>query len=111
MLKSFQDVTANSPTALVEAIAAGPVSVAVNAGSLGFQFYRGGILKRFCGTSLDHGVVAVGYGSENGSDYYLVRNSWGAGWGENGYIRIARDMTKDSAGVCGIQMMASYPIV
>ena len=62
-----------------------------------------------CGTSLDHGVVAVGYGTEDGQDYWLVRNSWGAGWGEAGYIRMARNVSA-RAGKCGIAMEASYPV-
>ena len=63
-----------------------------------------------CGTSLDHGVVAVGYGTEDGGqDYWLVRNSWGAGWGETGYIRMARNVSA-RAGKCGIAMEASYPV-
>jgi len=56
-----------------------------------------------CGTNLDHGVLAVGYGA----DYYVVKNSWGSSWGDNGYIKLAR--TGDGAGMCGIQMAASYP--
>jgi len=53
-----------------------------------------------CGTDLNHAVAAVGYGSEGGKEYYIVRNSWGASWGEDGYIRIARK--HDSKGICGI---------
>jgi C1A family cysteine protease len=57
---------------------------------MAFQFYKSGILSN-CGKSLDHGVVAVGYGSENGKNYFLVRNSWGASWGEQGYVKILHD--------------------
>jgi len=73
-----------------------------------FQFYSSGILDTTkCGTNLDHAVTAVGYGTEGGKDYYLVRNSWGASWGENGYIRIAAD--KDGSGVCGILLDSNRP--
>ena len=54
-------------------------------------------------------MVAVGYGTEDGQDYWLVRNSWGAGWGEAGYIRMARNVSA-RAGKCGIAMEASYPV-
>jgi len=111
----FHDVTANSPSALVAALNVGPVSIAVNAGSMGFQLYTSGIIKLFCGTNLDHGIVAVGYGTEKSllgsTDYYIVRNSWGTGWGESGYARIKRTADEGKPGVCGIQMAPSYPIV
>lgn len=69
-----------------------------------------GVFTGRCGTSLDHGVVAVGYGTDDdGKDYWLVRNSWGPDWGEAGYIRMARNVTS-RAGKCGIAMEASYPV-
>jgi len=61
-----------------------------------------------CGTSLDHAVAAVGYGSENGKEYYIVRNSWSESWGEMGYVRIA---VEEGPGICGIQMNSLYPSV
>jgi len=61
-----------------------------------------------CGTFLNHAITAVGYGSENGQDYYIVRNSWGPRWGEQGYIRVATQ-SDGSDGVCGILLDANYP--
>jgi C1A family cysteine protease len=60
---------------------------------------------------LDHGVLVVGYGTENGTPYWLVKNSWGTSWGENGYVKIARSDSTNDAGVCGIAMMAGFPSV
>lgn len=69
-----------------------------------------GVFTGECGTALDHGVVAVGYGTENGVDYWLVRNSWGSNWGESGYIKIERNVADAYTGKCGIAMEASYPV-
>jgi len=103
-VKSFKDVTANDPNALQAAVAEGPVSVAIDASSIFFQLYFGGIMKHFCGTTLDHGVLVVGYGTESGTDYWILKNSWGATWGEKGYFRMIRDQTKTGPGFCGLQM-------
>lgn len=101
-------VAQNSSIALVTAIASGPVSVALEADTLVFQFYTGGILNsNNCGIELDHAVVAVGYGVDSTyGHYYIVRNSWGPLWGVKGYINIA---IVDGPGMCGIQRDASYP--
>ena len=108
-LSGYQDVTSEDPVALSKALEAGPVSVAVDGASLAFQFYFGGVVKHFCGTSLDHGVLLVGQGTEGSTDYWIIKNSWGASWGEKGYIRVKRDMTKKGPGVCGEQSQPSYP--
>ena len=101
-------VTQNSSSALMASIEAAPTSVAIEADKIAFQGYTSGILNSSaCGTSLDHGVLAVGYGTEDGQAYYLVKNSWGASWGDNGYVKIANN--GDGAGICGIQMSAVRP--
>ncbi|XBI24438.1 hypothetical protein VPH35_049539 [Triticum aestivum] len=107
-IDGYEDVPANNEKALKKAVAAQPVSVAVDAG--GFQFYSEGVFTGECGTELDHGVAVVGYGiTVDGTKYWIVKNSWGEEWGENGYIRMERDV-KDKKGLCGIAMDASYPI-
>lgn len=107
----YVDIPEGDGDALFAAVAQTPVSVAVNAGSLAFQLYGGGVItsETLCGKNLDHGIVAVGYGTDGKNPYYIVRNSWGASWGEKGYVRIKR--TSKGAGVCGINLAASYPIV
>jgi C1A family cysteine protease len=104
-----ENVPANSANSLKSAIVAGPVSVAIEADTFVFQFYSGGVMNsKACGTNLDHGVVAVGYGIDDSTQqpYYLVRNSWGASWGLKGYIKIG---IVDGPGICGIQMDAVIP--
>jgi C1A family cysteine protease len=88
---------------LKAAIAQGPVSVAIEADQTAFQLYKSGVLTTGCGTSLDHGVLAVGYGTENGEDYFLVKNSWGSSWGMDGYIKIGAN------DVCGILEQPVFP--
>lgn len=98
----------SSEEALLAAIVQQPVSVAVDAEH--FQFYSGGVMNSPCGTALDHGVLAVGYGTIAGQDYYKVKNSWGADWGANGYMLLGRG-NFGSKGQCGIQMNAYFPVV
>merc|ERR1719182_334244 len=97
--------------ALEAAVAQQPVSVAIEADQAVFQHYTGGILTNdACGSNLDHGVLAVGFGTDNGQKYWKVKNSWGTVFGEQGYIRIAKG-TSESGGECGIRKDASYPTV
>jgi len=109
--KSFTDVQTNSDTALMSAIAQQPVSVAIEADQAAFQLYKSGVFTADCGTNLDHGVLAVGYGtdSSSGLDYYTVKNSWGSSWGDNGYILLQRGVSQKQ-GQCGILSgPPSYP--
>lgn len=110
-ISGYVDVPENSSAQLKAAVAQQPVSVAIDAGSFAFQFYMSGVLDDSeCGTHLSHGVLAVGYGNEDGKDYWLVKNSWGTWWGEEGYVKILRQDT-DGPGLCGIAIAASYPIL
>jgi len=108
-VQGYRDVDAKSAEALMEALAQQPVAVAIEADQMAFQLYSSGILTKECGAKLDHGVLAVGYGTENGVDYYKVKNSWGPGWGEQGYVRLTRAVPDD--GECGIQDGPTYPVV
>jgi len=105
---TYSHVKNKSVTQLKAAIAKQPTCVSVDA-ETDFQFYTSGILNsKNCGTNLDHAVTAVGYGTDNGQDYFLIRNSWGASWGEKGYIRLATQKDGQS-GVCGVMLDSNYP--
>jgi len=109
-IDGHENVLANDEDALLKAVANQPVSVAIDAGGSDFQFYSEGVFTGDCGKELDHGVAIVGYGTTvDGTNYWIVRNSWGAEWGEQGYIRMQRNVSQKE-GLCGIAMEASYPI-
>jgi len=101
-VSKYTDVKKNDEKGLMSAINIEPVSVAVDAQS--WQSYRQGVMTGPCGKSLDHGVLLIGYGTEGSTDYWLVKNSWGTSWGEQGTIRLVRDKNE-----CGIAEAASYP--
>ncbi|XP_039032959.1 zingipain-2-like isoform X2 [Hibiscus syriacus] len=108
-IDDYADVPMNNEKQLLQAVATQPVSVGICGSERAFQLYSKGIFTGPCSTSLDHAVLIVGYGSENGLDYWIVKNSWGSRWGMNGYIHMIRN-SGNSEGVCGINMLASYPI-
>ncbi|KAI4332003.1 hypothetical protein L6164_016945 [Bauhinia variegata] len=108
-IKGYEKVPANSEAALLKAVANQPISVSIDASGSAFQFYSSGVFTGECGTQLDHGVTAVGYGTaDDGTKYWLVKKSWGTEWGEQGYIRMQRGIDAKE-GLCGIAMDASYP--
>merc|ERR1712079_978261 len=104
----FVDVEMGNEIELKHAIASqGPCSIAIDASHLSFQFYSSGIYSEpQCDPgALDHGVLLVGYGvEEDGSKYWLIKNSWSEFWGDNGYMKIARE--EDN--MCGVATQASY---
>jgi len=108
-ISSYKDVTSGSESSLQSAVAQQPVSVAIDASHFSFQFYSSGVYyESACSPDqLDHGVLAAGYGTENGKDYWLVKNSWAASWGDKGYIKMSRNRQNN----CGIATAASYPVV
>lgn len=111
-LSSCSDVKPKDQVSLKAAVAHQPVAVAIEADAKIFQSYAGGVLtSTTCGTNLNHGVLVVGYGTDNGQDYWLVKNSWGVTWGDKGYVKIARSSSTNDAGICGIAMDASFPSV
>lgn len=105
----YKSVASQDENALMEAVAQQPVAVAIEADEWSFQSYSSGVLTKSCGSSLDHGVLAVGYGTDNGVAYWKVKNSWGSGWGDQGYVRLERGLP--GAGECGIKLSGSYPVV
>jgi len=106
----YRDTRRGSENDLTNALASvGPISVAIDASPSTFRSYRSGVhYSRSCSSRrLNHAVLAVGYGSEGGRDYFLVKNSWGTRWGAGGYIKMARNMRNN----CGIASQPSYPLV
>jgi C1A family cysteine protease len=111
-MSSCSDVKPNDQVSLKAAVYQQPVSIAIEADTRYFQSYSGGVLDAAtCGTTLDHGVLIVGYGTENGKKYWLVKNSWSDTWGEQGYVKILRSDSTNDAGICGIAMDPSFPSV
>ena len=102
--KGYEMVPANDGKALKAAVSKAPVSVGVEADSAVFQMYKSGVIdSTACGTSVNHGILAVGYTEE----YWILKNSWGESWGDKGYLKIKYDA--EGEGICGINMDNCYP--
>lgn len=103
----FQAIQADEMSLLHAVATIGPISVAMDATNL--QFYAGGVFRddEFVVGRVNHGVVVVGYGIESGREYWLIKNSWGASWGESGYFKLARNRGNQ----CNIASYGMYPIL
>jgi C1A family cysteine protease len=117
-ITSYFDVKPNSDIDMMNALYKQPVSIAIDAETREFQLYSSGVFTATCGTNLDHGVLATGYGTLSGLDYYSVKNSWGTTWGQLGYILLGRGIDPTTktlynagAGQCGMLMQSSYPVL
>nr|XP_034591883.1 ervatamin-B-like [Setaria viridis]TKW23099.1 hypothetical protein SEVIR_4G271500v2 [Setaria viridis] len=109
-IDGYEQVPSYDVIALMKAVAGQPVVVTVQADEVPFKRYGGGVFWGPCGTNLGHAMTLVGYGTtDSGENYWIVKNSWGDSWGENGFIRMKRDVTARE-GLCGILMDASYPV-
>jgi len=107
-ISSYKDVARGSEPGLQTAIDGRPVSVAIDASHPSFQLYHSGVYyeAKCSPTQLDHGVLAIGYGTEGANGFFLVKNSWGSNWGMGGYIQMAKGKNNN----CGIATSASYPV-
>eukprot|EP00494_Astrolonche_serrata_P004439 UN04452 len=112
-LKSYRFSVPDDENDLLAAVAKGPVAAAINADANALQFYENGIVEtRGCGPNIDHAVLLTGYGERKGKKYWIIKNSWGPGWGEDGFVRICRGCDRNRlAGECGINELGVYPIV
>lgn len=112
-IRDYGIVIPDNEVALREAVAQGPVAIAIEADADAMQFYERGILtSKSCGANVDHAVTIVGYGVDNGRKYWKIKNSWSNDWGEGGYMRLCRECGRNGkTGECGITVEAVFPIV
>jgi C1A family cysteine protease len=102
----YNAVPGNNPSQMQAYLNNQPVSVLIEADQAVFQNYRGGIINDpSCGTNLDHAVLLIGYGD----GYWILKNSWGTGWGEQGFFNIAMGQTWSASGVCGVLASGKVP--
>ncbi|GAB2249291.1 hypothetical protein Droror1_Dr00012653 [Drosera rotundifolia] len=108
-ISGYENVPNNDESSMQQAVANQPITVVLDASDDGFRYYSGGVFTGPCGTATDHVVTVVGYDTaSDGTPYWLIKNSWGTSWGENGYIRLQRDVS-DPRGLCGVAMYPAYP--
>ena len=108
-VSEYHDVKRYDPEQIKAALQEGPVSVLLDGGSTDFQHYTSGILDDIkCGSNLDHAVLVVGYGkdADTNQEFFIIRNSWTAAWGEEGYIRLA---AVTGGGICGMNQEPIIP--
>uniref|UniRef100_A0A0E0QV42 Uncharacterized protein n=1 Tax=Oryza rufipogon TaxID=4529 RepID=A0A0E0QV42_ORYRU len=119
-IAGLRRVATRSEASLANAAAAQPVAVSIEAGGDNFQHYRKGVYDGPCGTRLNHGVTVVGYGQEEaaadggaagGDKYWIIKNSWGKNWGDQGYIKMKKDVAGKPEGLCGIAIRPSFPLM
>ncbi|MQM20134.1 hypothetical protein Taro_053148 [Colocasia esculenta] len=108
-IDGYADAPQNNERALSMRVARQPVGSLLDASGPDFQFYVGGIHRAACTTNQNHAVTIVGYDSEAGEDYWIIKNSYGKGWGEGGYMKLPRNV-HDRRGKCGIAEWPEYPI-
>lgn len=109
-LMTFMEIMPGSEVALRQAVATvGPVSAGIDGSRKSFQFYKSGVyFDPKCDQDVNHAVLIVGYGkTDSGEEYWIAKNSWDSDWGEDGYIRVARNRRNH----CGIASLASYPLI
>eukprot|EP01025_Chloroclados_australasicus_P026506 TRINITY_DN2636_c0_g1_i1.p1 TRINITY_DN2636_c0_g1~~TRINITY_DN2636_c0_g1_i1.p1 ORF type:complete len:371 (-),score=29.40 TRINITY_DN2636_c0_g1_i1:232-1308(-) len=107
-IKSWTQMPPNNEHLMMRQLVKQPIAVALQGYTRDFQLYRSGVYDGNCKYSLDHAAALVGYGTKNGKDYYLLKNSWGRNWGQDGYMYIARNYS-DQRGKCGIAMYPAFP--
>ena len=103
-------IQSSNEKAMLSAIYKQPVSVSIDASTRDFYLYSSGTFTASCGINLDHSVNLVGYGTNENGDYYILRNSWGTSWGENGYMYLPRGNYNNGDGQCGVLLEGVYPI-
>ncbi|KAH7672350.1 Actinidain protein [Dioscorea alata] len=108
-IDGYQWAPRNRERLLMTRVALQPVGVGVEAYERDFQNYGTGVFTGYCGKKQDHAVTIIGYGNEDGVDYWLIKNSWGEFWGEGGYMKLERN-TREVTGRCGVAEWPVYPI-